>query len=184
MVGRARETHAKAEIEARIELEIAELRSRKLELEERDNREMSEASLRARFDDTDRGKLMHRHESDLERGFFRGLKEARDLVRWVVQVEGMKPVTPTSKMCRLLRMSRTGRWSGRGTSLNTVTARFMETGGRAAGCSADERRSGCLLQPSRESSFSREIRPSIEPLAIHASGPRGRTTGASSRPVA
>ena len=35
-----------------------------------------------------------------------------------------------------------------------------------------------------ESNFSREMRPSMEPLASQASGPRGRTTGSSSRPVA
>jgi hypothetical protein len=86
--------HAKAEIEARIEREIADLRARKLELEERDNQEMSQASLRARFDDTDKGKLMHRHEGDLERGFFRGLKEVRDIGRFAMQVNGTKPITP------------------------------------------------------------------------------------------
>jgi hypothetical protein len=85
---------SKAEIETTVAEAIAELRSRKIEVEDRERVEKSEASQRARFDDTDRGKLLHRHESDLERGFFRGLKEARELTRWTMQMEATNVIAP------------------------------------------------------------------------------------------
>jgi hypothetical protein len=83
---------AKGEIEAAIAAEIAELRSLRVELEEGEQLSTSELSVRSRFDDTDRGKLLHRHETDLERGFTRGLKEVQDLTRWTMQMASMKDV--------------------------------------------------------------------------------------------
>jgi hypothetical protein len=89
-----RAIQAKDEVEKRIAREIAGLRARKLELEEVDRVEASEATLRARFDDTDRGKLLHRHEVDLERGFQRGMKELREFTRWTMQMASIKEVAP------------------------------------------------------------------------------------------
>jgi hypothetical protein len=84
----------KAQVESLIARAIAELKERKAELEALEGPETAEAPLRARFDDTDRARLIHRHESDLERGIFRGMKEVRDVTRWTMQVESSKPVAP------------------------------------------------------------------------------------------
>jgi hypothetical protein len=83
---------AKSQVETVIAQAIAELKVRKAELEATETLEVAEATARARFDDTDRGKLIHRHESDLERGFLRGFKEAREVTRWATQVEEKKAV--------------------------------------------------------------------------------------------
>jgi hypothetical protein len=83
---------AKSQVEAVIAAAIAELKERKVELEATEGLELAEAAVRARFDDTDRGKLIHRHESDLERGFLRGFKEAREITRWAMQAKEGKSV--------------------------------------------------------------------------------------------
>jgi hypothetical protein len=83
---------AKSQVETVIAQAIAELKERKAELEATETLEAAEASARARFDDTDRAKLIHRHESDLERGFLRGFKEAREVSRWATQAESAKPI--------------------------------------------------------------------------------------------
>ena len=83
---------AKDQVETVIAQAIAELKERKAELEATEGLEVAEATVRARFDDTDRGKLIHRHESDLERGFLRCFKEAREMTRWATQVAEGKAV--------------------------------------------------------------------------------------------
>ena len=77
---------AKDEIRATIARELADLRARRLEVAEKDRQELSTAVLKARLDVTDRGKLMDRHESDLDRGIHRCHKELRDYRR-----EGLQP---------------------------------------------------------------------------------------------
>jgi hypothetical protein len=83
---------AKDQVETVIAQAIAELKARKAELDATEGLEVAEATVRARFDDTDRAKLIHRHESDLERGFLRGFKEAREITRWAMQVKEGKAV--------------------------------------------------------------------------------------------
>lgn len=85
---------AKSRVEAVVAAAIAELKVRKAELEATEGLEVAEATVRARFDDTDRGKLIHRHESDLERGLLRGFKEAREVTRWATQAASAKAVAP------------------------------------------------------------------------------------------
>jgi hypothetical protein len=77
---------AKDGLRTTIARELADLRSRRVEVAEKDRQELSTAVLKARLDDTDRGKLMDRHESDLDRGIHRCHKELRDYRR-----EGLQP---------------------------------------------------------------------------------------------
>ena len=77
---------AKEEIEQLLDTTLAELRARKIELEAQEAIEAAEATYRLRFDDTDRGRILHRNERDLERSFIRTLKELRDLSKWRLQM--------------------------------------------------------------------------------------------------
>ena len=76
----------KVELEAVIAREVAGLRARKAELEAVEAVEASEAGLRARFDSTDRGKLLHRYEVNIERGLHRDIREAMAVGRWTMQM--------------------------------------------------------------------------------------------------
>ena len=76
----------KVELEAVIAREVAGLRARKAELEAVEATEASEAGLRARFDSTDRGKLLHRYEVNIERGLHRDIREAMAVNRWTMQM--------------------------------------------------------------------------------------------------
>ena len=96
----------------------------------------------------------------------------------------MKPVTPTSRMCRFAKASRTEKPSTRGAAPKTATGFLIEDFGRAVGWMPSSRSSGFSVQPSWLNSLSRGIRPSTGLLASRARGPRGRTTGSSNRPVA
>ena len=96
----------------------------------------------------------------------------------------MKPVTPISKICRFANVSRTEKRSTRGASPKTATGFFIDNPFRAVEWMAFSSSSGLADQPSCLRSFSLEMGPSAKPLASHARGPRGRTTGSSNRPIA
>jgi hypothetical protein len=81
---------AKDVLRKTIDRELAGLRTRRLEVEENDRLELAGASVRARFDSTERGRLMHRHELDLERGLNRGIKVLRDMGRSKAQGDAEK----------------------------------------------------------------------------------------------
>jgi hypothetical protein len=63
----------------KIETAIADLRDRKAHLETLDLAEDAEIPLRAMFDASDEGKLLHRYEMDAERSLLRCFKEVREL---------------------------------------------------------------------------------------------------------
>jgi hypothetical protein len=86
---------ARAEIEEFLDATIAELQARKVELEAQEAVEAAEATFRARFDDSERGRILHRNERDLERSFARTLRELRDLSRWKLQMMEWEEVAAT-----------------------------------------------------------------------------------------
>jgi len=74
-----RSERAVAGLKALIDAQVAGLLGRRDLLIEQEGPSRSEATYRARFDASDEGKLLHRYEQDHERGFFRALKELREV---------------------------------------------------------------------------------------------------------